>query len=147
MQQGVELLGIDAAHSLLLVDHTLVHQIHGHLQGGGGGALAVAGLQHIELAILDGELHVLHVLVVLLQAVGDGGELLVHRGHLLMQLGDGEGVRTPATTSSPWALIRYSPNRAFSPVAGLRVKATPVPELSPELPNTMDWTLTAVPQS
>ena len=25
----------------------------------------------------------------LLQAVGDGGELLVHRGHLLMQLGDG----------------------------------------------------------
>ena len=89
VQQGVELLGIDAAHSLLLVDHTLVHQIHGHLQGGGGGALAVAGLQHIELAILDGELHVLHVLVVLLQAVGDGGELLVHRGHLLMQLGDG----------------------------------------------------------
>ena len=58
----------------------------------------------------------------------------------------GEGVRTPATTSSPWALIRYSPNRAFSPVAGLRVKATPVPEL-PELPKTMDCTLTAVPQS
>ena len=33
----------------------------------------------------------------------------------------------PATTSSPWALMRYSPNSAFSPVAGLRVKATPVP--------------------
>ena len=30
---------------------------------------------------------------------------------------------------------------------GCGVKATPVPELSPELPNTMDWTLTAVPQS
>ncbi len=43
---------------------------HGHLQSGGGGALAVAGLQHIELAILDGELHVLHVVVVLLKAVG-----------------------------------------------------------------------------
>ena len=40
----------------------------------------------------------------------------------------GEGVRIPATTSSPWALIRYSPISFFSPVAGLRVKATPVPE-------------------
>ena len=59
----------------------------------------------------------------------------------------GEGVRTPATTSSPWALMRYSPNRAFSPVAGLRVKATPVPEVGPKLPKTMDCTLTAVPQS
>ena len=59
----------------------------------------------------------------------------------------GDGVRMPATTSSPWALMRYSPNRAFSPVAGLRVNATPVPEFSPELPNTMACTLTAVPQS
>ena len=44
-------------------------------------------------------------------------------------------------------MIRYSPNRAFSPVAGLRVKATPVPLLLPLLPNTMACTLTAVPQS
>ena len=57
------------------------------------------------------------------------------------------GVRTPATTSSPWAFIRNSPNSFFSPVAGLRVNATPVPEVSPVLPKTMDWTLTAVPQS
>ena len=34
----------------------------------------------------------------------------------------------------------------FSPVDGLRVKATPVAEVSPILPNTMAWTLTAVPQ-
>ena len=57
------------------------------------------------------------------------------------------GVRTPATTSSPWALVRNSPNSFFSPVAGLRVKATPVPQSSPMLPKAMDWTLTAVPQS
>ena len=30
--------------------------------------------------------------------------------------------------------IKYSPNNFFSPVAGLRVKATPVPEVSPVLP-------------
>ena len=52
----------------------------------------------------------------------------------------------PATTSSPWALVRNSPNSFFSPVAGLRVKATPVPQSSPMLPKAMDWTLTAVPQ-
>jgi hypothetical protein len=34
-----------------------------------------------------------------------------------------------------------------SPLAGSRVKATPVAEVSPILPNTIAWTLTAVPQS
>ena len=58
----------------------------------------------------------------------------------------GCGVRMPATTSSPCAFIRNSPYSFFSPVAGLRVKATPVPEVSPILPNTMDCTFTAVPQ-
>ncbi len=33
----------------------------------------------------------------------------------------------------------------FSPVAGLRVKPTPVAESSPMLPNTIVQTLTAVP--
>jgi hypothetical protein len=53
----------------------------------------------------------------------------------------------PATTSSPWALIRNSPYRRLSPSLGLRVKATPVAEVSPMLPNTIDWMLTAVPQA
>ncbi len=59
----------------------------------------------------------------------------------------GEGVRMPATTSSPWALVRYSPKSTFSPVLGLRLKATPVPESWPMLPKTMVMTLTAVPRS
>jgi hypothetical protein len=33
-----------------------------------------------------------------------------------------------------------------SPVDGLRVKATPVAEVSPMLPKTIDCTFTAVPQ-
>ncbi|GBU22250.1 hypothetical protein R80B4_02156 [Fibrobacteres bacterium R8-0-B4] len=59
----------------------------------------------------------------------------------------GAGVRMPATTSSPWALTKYSPKNFFSPLAGLRVKATPVAEESPMLPKTMAWTLVAVPHS
>ena len=57
------------------------------------------------------------------------------------------GVRMPATTSSPCALIRYSPLKRFSPVAASREKATPVAELSPMLPNTIACTDTAVPHS
>ena len=56
------------------------------------------------------------------------------------------GVRTPATTSSPCAFVRNSPNSPFSPVAGSRVNATPVPQSSPMLPNAIICTLTAVPQ-
>ena len=53
----------------------------------------------------------------------------------------------PATTSSPWARNMMSPYRAFSPVAGLRVKSTPVAESSLQLPKTMAWTITPVPRS
>ena len=35
------------------------------------GALAVTGLEHIQLAVFHGELHVLHIPVVILQRVAD----------------------------------------------------------------------------
>ena len=57
------------------------------------------------------------------------------------------GVRTPATTSSPCALMRYSPLKISSPVAASRVNATPVAEVLPILPNTIACTFTAVPHS
>lgn len=57
------------------------------------------------------------------------------------------GVRMPATTSSPCALIRYSPVKISSPVAGSRVKATPVAEVFPMFPKTIACTFTAVPHS
>ncbi|MBA7579495.1 hypothetical protein ES708_21366 [subsurface metagenome] len=57
------------------------------------------------------------------------------------------GVRVPATTSSPCALIRYSPLKISSPVPASLVNATPVAELSPIFPKTIAWTLMAVPQS
>ena len=59
----------------------------------------------------------------------------------------GTVARMPATTSSPCAFARKSPYGRFSPVAGSRVNATPVPESSPLLPNTMVCTFTAVPRS
>ena len=58
----------------------------------------------------------------------------------------GIGVLTPATTSSPWAFMRNSPMSFFSPLAGSRVNATPVPDWLLRLPNAIICTFTAVPQ-
>jgi hypothetical protein len=57
------------------------------------------------------------------------------------------GFRTPETTSSPWALGRKSPLGSGAPVTSSRENATPDPEVSPLLPKTIRWTLTAVPHS
>ena len=59
----------------------------------------------------------------------------------------GRGVRMPATTSSPWALTRNSPYSSLAPVEGLRVKQTPVADVSPRLPKTICMMFTAVPRS
>ena len=91
VEQGVQVAGVDHGHRLFLVDHALVHQIAGDLQGGGGGALAVAGLEHVELAVLHGELHVLHVPVVVLQLLAHIGELSEGLGELFRHLLDGHG--------------------------------------------------------
>ena len=53
------------------------HHVDGDAHGGEAGALAVAALQHVELALLDGELDVLHVAVVLLERAAHLHELLV----------------------------------------------------------------------
>ena len=55
-------------------------------------------------------------------------------------------MRTPDTTSSPWALTRKSPEGSGAPVISSREKATPEHEVSPLLPNTICCTFTAVPQ-
>ena len=87
MQEAVKLLGFDLQNGLFLAQHAFIHQIDSDLES--GGALAVTGLEHIELAALDGILHVLHVAVVSFQLARDIDELLVHIGHLLLQMADG----------------------------------------------------------
>ena len=57
------------------------------------------------------------------------------------------GVRTPDTTSSPCAFRRKSPDGSGAPVISSRENATPEHEPSPLFPNTICWTLTAVPHS
>ena len=89
MQQRVEALRVDHGDGFLLGDHALIDQIAGDLHRGGSGTLAVTGLEHVELLIFNGELHVLHIAVVVLELCADVHELLVCLGHDLGQLVDG----------------------------------------------------------
>ncbi len=57
-----------------------------------GSALAIAGLEHPQFAALDGELDILHVLVMLFQLGGDVHELVVDFGHLGTEMLDRVGI-------------------------------------------------------
>ena len=63
VQKLVELRGINTGHGLLAGDQALLDHFDGDTQGGGGGALAHARLEHPELALLDGELDIAHIAV------------------------------------------------------------------------------------
>ena len=118
------------------------------LTAAGRGALPVARLEHVQLVLLDGELEVLHVPVMLLELRGDLAQLLVDLRDLLLQVAD--RVRGPDAGDDVFALRVHRDTRRRTPSrpwTGLRVKPTPVAESSPMLPNTIAWTLTAVPMS
>ena len=88
VEQLVELRRIDAGDRLLLAEQALADHLDRDPQGGGGRALAGAGLQEVERTLLDRELDVLHLAVVLLQARHRLGELVEGRGETLLHPGD-----------------------------------------------------------
>ena len=94
VQELVELRGIDAAHGLLTGDEAFLDHLNSDAQSGGCSTLAHAGLEHPELALLDGELDVAHIAVVILERQEDTLKLLTcgleARGGL--EVGDGLGV-------------------------------------------------------
>jgi hypothetical protein len=67
----------DTLDCLVRADPALVDELDGDPERGRRGALADPGLEHPQLAALDGELDVAQVAVVLLQLGHDAGELLV----------------------------------------------------------------------
>ena len=111
-------------------------------------ALADPDLEHPEPAVLDRELDVAQVGVVVLQTRRRTSRSSAATAGIRSSRTAIGSVRcVPATTSSPWASNMMSPYRAGSPVAGLRVKSTPVADVAPRLPKTIAWTVTAVPRS
>ena len=88
VQEHVEGLRVNLHERFLLGDHALVDEVACDLDRSGSRALAVTGLEHIELALFDGELHILHVMVVVLKNLADFLELLVDIGEDLCHLGN-----------------------------------------------------------
>ena len=76
MQQCIELLRLYLHNRLLLVQTPSSTEVNCDLERCLSGTLAVTGLEHIELAVLDGELHILHIAVVLFEAAGNVNELI-----------------------------------------------------------------------
>ena len=91
VKQGVEVSGVDHRNGFLLAYHALVNEVAGDLQRSLCGALAVTGLEHIELTVLNGELHVLHITVVILKQLADLLEVGKRLGELGLHLGNGHG--------------------------------------------------------
>ena len=94
-QQLLQLPRLDSRHRLLLGDEALLDHVDGDVHGRLAGALRRARLQHPQLASLDRELEVLHVLVVLLELARVALELRVHLRHVLLQCADRLGVAHP----------------------------------------------------
>ncbi len=69
----------------LLVDESFGEHVHRDLQHGGAGALAVARLEHPQLAVLYGEFEVLHVGEIALQVLLYVEQFLVGGRHHLFQ--------------------------------------------------------------
>ena len=89
VKEHVERLRVDLHERFLLGDHALVDEVACDLDGGSSRALAVTRLEHIELLVLDGELHILHVAVMIFEDLADFLELLVDLGEDFRHLGDG----------------------------------------------------------
>mmetsp|Transcript_65885 Transcript_65885/g.104524 ORF Transcript_65885/g.104524 Transcript_65885/m.104524 type:complete len:356 (-) Transcript_65885:94-1161(-) len=67
VQELVNQIWLQTQKSLRLGDQAFLGHVNSNLQGSRSCSLAIAGLQHVELALLDGKLDILHVLVVSLE--------------------------------------------------------------------------------
>ncbi len=67
MEELVEVVGRNAGHCVLLRDQAFVHHLNRGAHGGMPRSLGPPGLEHVQLAALDRELHVLHIAEVALQ--------------------------------------------------------------------------------
>ncbi len=80
MKQLIEILGWDALHGLVFGDQPFRDHLHGGAHGGHASALRSPRLQHVELAMLEREFDVLHILEVLLEFGRQAVELTINLG-------------------------------------------------------------------
>ena len=90
-ENAFDIGSLDPLDGLLFGDELFFDKINGNLECGDGASLAGAALQHVQLAFLDGELEVLHVLVMLLELLAHIEELLVSLWILFLEIRELDG--------------------------------------------------------
>ncbi len=81
MKKFVQFLGLHAHEHSLFIYLAGTKEIHGDFHHSCTCTFAIAGLEHPKFAVLDCELHVLHILVMFFKIVGDFEEFLSAYGH------------------------------------------------------------------
>ncbi len=85
VQQIVELLWFNHHQGLILCGKTFSDHVNSNLQSCICSTLAIAALQHVQLAILDGELHILHIMIMLFKRIADSYQIMVSFRHCLFE--------------------------------------------------------------
>ena len=88
MKECIEVTGIDHCNCFFRCSHALVNEVACDLHCSLSGSLTVSCLEHVELTVLNRELHILHVTVVLLEDGAYFSELLECLRELLLHLSD-----------------------------------------------------------
>ncbi len=91
MQKCVQIAGIDHHNRVFFGYHTFINEIARDLKRRLRGTLTITRLEHEELFVFYGELHVLHVFIVLFKGIADFIELLEHFGHNFIHLANLHG--------------------------------------------------------
>ena len=84
----IDLGGVGPLDSLLFRDQAFIDHVNEDFDGGSGAALARARLEHVETPFFNRKFQILHVAIVLLQAMGNLLELLVDLWQILLQAAD-----------------------------------------------------------
>ena len=85
VKEFVKFLWLHTLDDSLLVNLAFAEQIHGNFHHSSAGALAVTGLEQPELAVLNSELHILHVAIVLFKSVLNFNKLCSAFRHRLLE--------------------------------------------------------------
>ncbi len=114
-----ELLAGDPAQGLVGVDQALVGHVDGDPERRLRGALADPGLEHPELAALDGELDVAHVAVVALERGHDPQQLVVRGPVDLGHVGQRHGVADAGDDVLALGVLQVVAVHALVPARGV----------------------------
>ena len=88
MKQRIQIPRIDHSYCFFFSSHTFVHQIAGNLQSCLSRSLSITGLQHVQFAVLNSKLHVLHISIVGFQGLAYILELFKCLREFFLHLGD-----------------------------------------------------------